>query len=77
MPTNHPKPSAKNTGGEFDSNAKRPTPEYVEGPEAFQRFDAMMTALVAVPASVVKRREKAYRKKVDANPNRRGPKRKA
>jgi hypothetical protein len=51
-------------------------PEYIEGPEAFRRFDAMMTALVAVPKSVVEKREKAYRKKVDANPNRRGPKRK-
>ena len=52
-------------------------PEYIEGPEAFQRFDAMMTALIAVPKSAVQKREKAYRKKVDANPNRRGPKRKA
>ena len=49
-------------------------PEYVEGPEAFQRFDAMMTALVAVPRTVIEKREKAYRKKVEANPNRRGPK---
>jgi hypothetical protein len=56
---------------------KRPQPEYIEGPEAFQRFDAMMTALVAVPKSVVEKREKIYRKRVDANPNRRGPKRKA
>jgi hypothetical protein len=55
---------------------KRPKPEYIEGPEAAQRFDSMMTALVAVPHSVIAQREKAYRKKVDANPNRRGPKRK-
>jgi hypothetical protein len=52
------------------------TPDYIEGSEAFQRFDAMMTALVAVPKEVVEKREKAYRAQVDANPNRRGPKRK-
>jgi chromatin segregation and condensation protein Rec8/ScpA/Scc1 (kleisin family) len=56
---------------------ERPQPEYIEGPEAFQRFDAMMTALVAVPRFVLEKREKTYRKKVDANPNRRGPKRKS
>jgi hypothetical protein len=53
------------------------TPEYIEGKEAFQRFDDMMTALVAVPKVVVDEREKEYRAQVDANPNRRGPKRKA
>jgi hypothetical protein len=52
----------------------RPQPEYIEGPEAFQRFDSLMTALVAVPRSVIERRERAYRKKVEANPKRRGPK---
>jgi hypothetical protein len=57
--------------------ASRKQPEYIEGPEAFQRFDAMMGALLAVPKAVVEKREKAYRAKVDANPNRRGPKRKA
>jgi hypothetical protein len=56
---------------------KGPKPEYIEGPEAAQRFDCMMTALVAIPHSVIAQREKAYRKKVDANPDRRGPKRKA
>jgi hypothetical protein len=52
-------------------------PDYIEGPEAFRRFDDMMTALVAVPKEVVQKREEAYRAQVDANPNRRGPKRKA
>ena len=51
-------------------------PECREGPEAFQRFDALMDSVLAVPHSLLKRRERAYRKKVDANPNRRGPKRK-
>ena len=53
-----------------------PLPECIEGPEAFKRFDATMTALLSVPHATLVRREKAYRKKVDANPNRRGPKRK-
>jgi hypothetical protein len=60
-----------------DAPAKPRTPKYIEGPEAFQRFDAMMTALVAVPKETVEKREKAYRAQVEANPNRRGPKRKA
>jgi len=50
------------------------TPEYFEGKEAFKRFDSMMTALVAVPRSVIKEREEEYRKNVEANPKRRGPK---
>jgi hypothetical protein len=46
----------------------------IEGPEAFRRFDATVQALLTVPHSTLKRRERAYRKKVEANPNRRGPK---
>lgn len=52
----------------------RPQPEYVEGPEAFKRFDTLMTALVAVPRSVIEKREEEYLKTVAANPKRRGPK---
>lgn len=51
-------------------------PECHEGPEAFQRFDALVDSVLAVPHSLLERRERAYRKKVEANPNRRGPKRK-
>jgi hypothetical protein len=51
-------------------------PECHEGDEAFQRFDATMSALLEVPKSTILKRQKAWRKKVDANPNRRGPKRK-
>ena len=51
-------------------------PECHEGRDAFERFDAMMTSLLEVPKSLILRRQKAHRKKVDANPNRRGPKRK-
>jgi hypothetical protein len=51
-------------------------PECHEGPEASERFEATMSAILAVPKSLILRRQRAYRKKVDANPNRPGPKRK-
>lgn len=51
-------------------------PECLEGPEAFRRFDEGMRQILSVPHSLLVRRERAYRKKVDANPNRPGPKRK-
>jgi hypothetical protein len=51
-----------------------PLPECIEGSDAFQRFDAMVDSVLAVPHSTLVRRERAYRKKVAANPNRRGPK---
>jgi hypothetical protein len=51
-------------------------PECIEGPEAFRQFDAGVRQILSVPRSTIERRERAYRKKVDANPNRRGPKRK-
>ena len=54
----------------------KPLPDCHEGQEAFQRFDATMTKLLSVPRSTLMQRESEYRKQVDANPNRRGPKRK-
>lgn len=51
-------------------------PECHEGPEAARRFDAEVDFILSVPHSLIERRERAYRKKVEANPNRRGPKRK-
>ncbi len=51
-------------------------PDCHEGQEAYERFDATMSLLLSVPKSLVARRQRAHRKKVDANPNRRGPKRK-
>jgi hypothetical protein len=51
--------------------------EMTEGLEAFKQFDAAMTTLLSVPHSELVRREAEYRKQVEANPNRRGPKRKA
>jgi hypothetical protein len=50
--------------------------ECFEGAEAFTRFDATMTVLLSIPFDTLKRLEKEYRKKVDGNPRRRGPKRK-
>lgn len=52
-------------------------PECHEGEDAFERFDAMVSSLLEVPKSLILKRQKAHRKKVDANPNRRGPKRKS
>jgi len=51
-------------------------PDCREGSEAARHFDSEIQFLLSVPHSLIKRRERAYRKKVDANPNRRGPKRK-
>jgi hypothetical protein len=53
-----------------------PAPETLEGPEAARRFDEGVRQILSVPRSTLVRRERAYKKKVAANPNRRGPKRK-
>jgi hypothetical protein len=49
-------------------------PEYVEGPEAAARFDALVRNVLAVPHSEIMRREAEYKRQSAANPNRRGPK---
>jgi hypothetical protein len=49
-------------------------PECTEGQESFERFDALVGAVLTVPHSLIERRQRAYRKKVETNPNRRGPK---
>jgi hypothetical protein len=51
-----------------------PLPECHEGLEAFQRFDAGVRQILSVPHSTLVRRERAYKKKSLASPNRRGPK---
>ena len=51
-----------------------PLPECIEGQEAFQRFDDGVRQILSVPHSTLARRERAYKKKSLANPNRRGPK---
>lgn len=48
--------------------------EMVEGPQAFKNFQNAMRAVVAVPHAVVQARIEEHRKRVAANPNRRGPK---
>ena len=52
-------------------------PEYIEGPEAAARMDAATRKMLSVPREEMHRREAEYRAQVEANPNRRGPKRKA
>jgi hypothetical protein len=52
------------------------TPEMIEGPEAWTRFESVMRKVVAVPHSEIKKHIEAHRKEAANNPNRRGPKRK-
>lgn len=49
-------------------------PEYVEGPEATARLDALVRKVLSVPHAEITRREEQYKKQSAANPNRRGPK---
>jgi hypothetical protein len=53
-----------------------PLPDCREGPSASESFDREVRFLLSVPHTTIARRAKAYRKKVDSNPNRPGPKRK-
>jgi hypothetical protein len=55
-------------------SATQPLPECIEGPEAYRRFDEVVRQILSVPHSTLVRRERAYKKKSLANPNRRGPK---
>jgi hypothetical protein len=41
----------------------------------FQKFDDMVRKMISVPREEMLRRQAEYREQVDANPNRRGPKR--
>ena len=58
----------------MSTEPKKNLPECIEGPEAFQRFDDGVREILSVPRSTLVRRERAYKKKSLANPNRRGPK---
>ena len=44
--------------------------------EEYNRFTSLVDHLLTVPHEEMQRREAAYRKEVDSNPHRRGPKRK-
>jgi hypothetical protein len=41
----------------------------------YRRFTNLVDRVLSVPHEEIKRRESEYQKQVDANPNRRGPKR--
>jgi len=50
------------------------TPEYIEGPEAWTRFNSTMKHVMTVSPQELKRRIEAERQASALNPNRRGPK---
>jgi len=60
----------------MNAEPKTPLPECHEGPEAARRFHGAMKTILAVPHAEIQRRIAEHRKEVDANTNRRGPKRK-
>lgn len=51
--------------------------EYIEGPDAFKRFEDAMRKVLAVPHVVIQRKIAEHRAEADRNPKKRGPKRKA
>jgi hypothetical protein len=46
------------------------------GPDQFEKFDAAVRKILAVPRAVILAREAEYKRQSALNPNRRGPKRK-
>jgi hypothetical protein len=52
----------------------RENPDVIEGPEATQRFDALVRKVLAVPHAEIMRREAEYKKQSAMNPHKRGPK---
>lgn len=52
----------------------RSLPECIEGPSAARQFDAGVRQILSVSHSTLVRREREYKKKSLANPNRRGRK---
>jgi hypothetical protein len=50
--------------------------EFIEGTEAWTRFTVAMKKVLSVPHAEIQRRIKQHRTEADANPRKRGPKRK-
>jgi hypothetical protein len=50
---------------------KRQEPDMIEGTEAFKRFANAMQKIVSVPREEFLRREAEYKRRSEANPNRR------
>jgi hypothetical protein len=55
----------------------KPKPAYVEGPEAWKRFEGAMKKVLAVPHAVIQQRIEEHRKEAAKNPHKRGPKAKS
>ena len=52
----------------------KPKPEYIEGPEAAERFQKAMKGILLVPHCVIQKRIEEHRKEAANNPHKRGPK---
>lgn len=52
----------------------RHKPEYIEGPEAAERFQKAMKGIIAVPHNVIQERIEKHREEAAKNPHKRGPK---
>jgi hypothetical protein len=48
--------------------------DLVEGPEAFERFDALVGKVLSVPRQEILRRDAAYKKRSAMSGKKRGPK---
>jgi hypothetical protein len=52
----------------------KPKPEYVEGPEAWERFQGAMRKVLSDPHSEIQKRIEEHRRAAAQNPHKRGPK---
>jgi hypothetical protein len=54
----------------------KPVADMREGPAAFTTFQNAIRKILSVPRETILKREAEYKRRAEANPNRRGPKRK-